>query len=129
MAPGPGFQVNGGSMFRRKFLLSTLSLSLLLAFACNKPSDDAVTTSIKAKLYSEPLLKSASIDVVAKDGIVTLTGQVPDAAARLAAQHIAATTLAVKTVVDQTTMAPPPPPTTPRTLAPPPPPPRPPPPP
>jgi len=33
---------------------------------------------IKAKLYSEPLLKSASIDVIAKDGIVTLTGQVPD---------------------------------------------------
>jgi hypothetical protein len=85
---------------------------LLFAFACNKPSDDAVTTSVKAKLYSEPLLKSASVDVSAKDGIVTLTGQVPDDAARLAAQHIAATTPGVKTVVDQTTMAPPPPATT-----------------
>src|SRR5258708_21475888 len=105
-------------MLRRKLLLSTLSLSLLLAFACNKPSDDAVTTSIKAKLYSEPLLKSASVDVIAKDGIVTLTGQVPDDAARLAAQHIAATTPGVKTVVDQTTLAPPPPPATAENLAP-----------
>ena len=96
-------------MLRRKLLISTLPLFLFFSFACNKPSDDAVTTSIKAKLYSEPLLKSAAVDVVAKDGIVTLSGQVPDDAARLAAQHIAATTPGVKTVVDQTTMAPPPP--------------------
>ena len=99
-------------MLRRKLLFSTLSLFLLFAFACNKPSDDAVTTSIKAKLYSEPLLRSATVDVSAKEGIVTLTGQVPDDAARLAAQHIAAMTPGVKTVVDQTTMAPPPPATT-----------------
>jgi hypothetical protein len=97
-------------MLRRNLLLATLSFFLLFTFACNnKPSDDAVTTSIKAKLYSDPLLKSASVDVVAKDGIVTLSGQVRDDAARLAAQHIAATTPGVKTVVDQTTMAPPPP--------------------
>jgi hypothetical protein len=95
-------------MLRRKLSLTALSLALLLTFACNKPSDDAVTTSIKAKLYSEPLLKSASVDVSAKDGIVTLTGQVPDDAARLVAQQIAATAPGVKTVVDQTTMAPPP---------------------
>jgi outer membrane biosynthesis protein TonB len=106
-------------MFRRKLLFSTFSLFLLFAFACNKSSNDTITTSIKAKLYSEPLLKSASVDVTAKDGIVTLTGQVPDDAARLAAQHIAATTPGVKTVVDQTTMAQPPPPTTAENFAPP----------
>jgi hypothetical protein len=109
-------------MLRRKLPISTLSLFLLFASACNKPSDTAVTTDIKAKLYSEPLLKAASVDVTAKDGIVTLTGQVPDDAARLAAQHIAATTPGVKTVVDQTTMTPPPPATTAENLAPPPPP-------
>jgi hypothetical protein len=96
-------------MLRRNILFSTTSLLLLLSLGCNKPSSDTITTSIKAKLYSEPLLKSASVDVTAKDGIVTLTGQVPDDAARLAAEHIAATTPGVKTVVDQTTMAPPPP--------------------
>jgi hypothetical protein len=109
-------------MLRRKIFLSMISLVLLFAVGCNKPSDDAVTTSIKAKLYSEPLLKSASVDVFAKDGIVTLSGLVPDDAARLAAQHIAATTPGVRTVVDQTTMAPPPPSTTAENLAPPPPP-------
>jgi BON domain len=95
-----------------RIVVSALLGILLLDFGgcgnVGKPSDDAVTTSIKAKLYSEPLLKSASVDVTAKDGIVTLTGQVPDDAARLAGQHIAATTPGVKTVVDQTTMAPPP---------------------
>jgi BON domain-containing protein len=106
-------------MFRRNLPFTTLSFLLLFAAACNKPSDDSVTTSIKAKLYSEPLLKSASVDVSAKDGIVTLTGQVPDDAARLAAQHIAAATSGVKTVVDQTTMAPPPPATTAANIAPP----------
>ncbi len=95
-------------MLRHKSLLLALPLALLFAFACNKPSDDTITTEIKAKLYSEPLLKSASVTVTAKDGIVTLSGQVPDDAARLAAEHIAATTPGVKTVVDQTTMAPPP---------------------
>ena len=109
-------------MLRRKLLFATLTLLLLFTFACNKPSDDAVTTSIKAKLYSEPLLKSAAVDVTAKDGIVTLTGQVADDAARLAAQHIAATTPGVKTVVDQTTMAPPPAATTAANFPPPPPP-------
>src|ERR1700719_1265024 len=106
-------------MLRRKLLLSTLPLFLLLSFACNKPSDDAVATNIKAKLYSEPLLKSASVDVTAKDGIVTLSGQVPDDAARIAAQHMDITTPGVKSVVDQATMAPPPPATTAQTFAPP----------
>jgi BON domain len=109
-------------MLRQKFLICTLAPLLLFSSACNKASDDTVTTSIKAKLYSEPLLKSASVDITAKDGVVTLTGQVPDDAARLAAQHIAATTPGVKTVVDQTTMAPPPPATTAENIAPPPPP-------
>jgi len=101
------------------FLAGILMLSFGGCGNSGKSSDDAVTTSIKAKLYSEPLLKSASVDVTAKDGIVTLSGQVPDDAARLAAQHIAATTPGVKTVVDQTTMAPPPPATTAENLAPP----------
>jgi len=43
---------------------------LMLSFGgCGNPgksSDDAVATSSKAKLYSEQLLKSASVDVTAK---------------------------------------------------------------
>jgi hypothetical protein len=96
----------GGAMLRHKSIFF-LSLALLLCFGCNQPTDDSITTDIKAKLYSEPLLKSASVQVMAKDGVVTLSGQLPDDAARLVAQHIAASAPGVKTVVDQTTMAPP----------------------
>ena len=92
-------------MVRQKLLLPALVLSLL-AFACgNQPTDDSVLTHIKAGLYSEPALKSANVDVVAKNGVVTLSGQVPDDAARLAAERIASSTPGVKTVVDQTTTA------------------------
>lgn len=93
-------------MFVRKLALFAL---LGLAVACNKATDDSITTDIKAKMFSDPSLKSASVDVSTKDGVVTLKGQVPDDAARLAAQHIASSIPGVKTVVDQTTMAPPPP--------------------
>ncbi|HUL34212.1 MAG TPA: BON domain-containing protein [Candidatus Eisenbacteria bacterium] len=92
-------------MFRKTFLAPALFLTFF-CFACNKPSDDSVTTRIKAGLYSDPLLKSSSVEVAAKDGVVTLTGQVSDDAARLAAEQIATKTPGVKTVVDRTTMAP-----------------------
>src|SRR5262249_27746582 len=95
-----------GSMLLRSTLLVCALTATLLCLACNKPSDQTIVTDIKARLYSEPLLKSSPLDVTAKDGTVTLSGQVPDDAARLAAQHIASTTPGVRTVVDQTMMAP-----------------------
>jgi len=111
-------------MLQQKLLLPALALSFL-AHACgNKPTDDSMLTHIKAGLYSEPALKSANVEVTAKDGVITLSGQVPDDAARLAAEHIASSTPGVRTVVDQTTTAtvpaeaaanvPPPPPPLPR---------------
>ena len=92
-------------MLRRRSLLSILTLSIFLAVACNKPSDDSITTQIQAKMFSDPLLKSASVNVAVKDGIVTLTGVVPDDAARLAAREIASKTGGVKQVIDSTSMA------------------------
>ena len=94
-------------MLRYSSILSVLSLALLLAVACNKPTDDALTTEIKAKMFSDPLLKSATVNVTSKDGVVTITGIVPDDAARLAARQIASQTKGVTQVVDSTTMAPP----------------------
>ena len=86
------------------FFLAQLSLT-----SCNHVSDDSITTDIKAKMFSEPLLKSATVNVTSKDGIVTITGLVPDDAARLAAEQIASKTKGVRQVIDSTTMAPPPP--------------------
>ena len=69
-----------------------------------KPNDAAITTDIKAKMFSDPALKSASVDVATKDGVVTLTGQVPDDSARLAAYKIASEEKGVTRVNDQMTV-------------------------
>lgn len=96
-------------MSRPKVALVALFAAVSFFAACNHQSDDAITTDIKARMFSEPLLKSASVNVAAKDGIVTLTGVVADDAARLAAERIVSQTKGVKQVIDSTTMAPPPP--------------------
>lgn len=53
------------------------------------PGDDAITKDIKAKIFSDPLLKNASIDVTTHGQVVTLTGQVPDDSAHSAAYRTA----------------------------------------
>lgn len=45
----------------------------------NKYMDDAtITTKVKAKFVGNDLLKSLNIHVVTNEGVVTLTGAVPD---------------------------------------------------
>ena len=90
----------------RKSKISVFVLLLVLTFSgsCSRlgaPSDDAIATDIKAKMFSEPSLKSASVDVSSKGGVVTLSGQVPDDAARLAAYKIATQAKGVAKVNDQ----------------------------
>jgi hypothetical protein len=90
----------------RKNRIATLALLLAISFtaSCSRlgaPSDDAITTDIKARMFSEPTLKNASVDVSSKGGVVTLTGQVPDDAARLAAYKIATQEKGVTKVNDQ----------------------------
>jgi hypothetical protein len=69
-----------------------------------KPDDAAITTDIKAKMFSEPALKAANVDVTSRSGEVTLTGQVPDDSARLAAYKIATEAKGVTKVNDQMTV-------------------------
>ncbi|HEX9222024.1 MAG TPA: BON domain-containing protein [Candidatus Acidoferrales bacterium] len=90
----------------RKKRISVLALLLALTFSvsCSRlgaPSDDAITTDIKAKMFSEPALKNAAVDVSSRGGVITLTGQVPDDAARLAAYKIATEAKGVTKVNDQ----------------------------
>ena len=92
-------------MFQRQ-LLVFFSFPLLLCFACSKTNDATITTDIQAKMFADPLLKTASIAVSAKDGIVTLSGQVPSDAARAAARNIASQTPGVRQVIDSTSTAP-----------------------
>ena len=92
-------------MHRSLYLTSLLALAF--SFSCNRPANNSVTndsiaTEIKAKMFSEQLLKSSNLNVSVKDGTVTLSGQLSNDAARLAAERIASATIGVSKVVDQT---------------------------
>ncbi|PYT79224.1 MAG: hypothetical protein DMG40_17070 [Acidobacteria bacterium] len=83
----------------RKYKLGTLGFFLAMFFlaggftvSCSRlllPSDAAITKDIKGKMSSDPLLKNASVGVSTHGHVVTLTGQVPDDSAHLAAYKIA----------------------------------------
>jgi hypothetical protein len=95
-------------MGRNVAAVVVLVLVSALGVSCNKlakPDDGAITTDIKAEMFSEPALKSANVDVTSHGGEVTLTGQVPDDSARLAAYKIARETKGVTKVNDQMTVA------------------------
>ncbi|HVO57369.1 MAG TPA: BON domain-containing protein [Dongiaceae bacterium] len=98
-------------MHLRRTLLLIPALSAMFFVACGKlpfkPDDAAITTNIKAKMFSDGALKSSSVDVSSRGGEVTLTGQVPDDSARLAAYKIASEEKGVTKVNDQMTVAPP----------------------
>ena len=94
-------------MLRKWGPLFILALSISLFAGCNRfgrPSDAAITTDIKAKMFSDPNLKSSNVDVSVKDGQVTISGQVPDDTARLAAFKIASEEKGVTKVNDQMTI-------------------------
>jgi BON domain len=92
---------------RQPHFLLVLFVSAILLASCAKfgrPDDAVITTDIKAKMFSNPSLKSANVDVSSRGGEVTLTGQVPDDSARLAAFKIASETKGVAKVNDQMTV-------------------------
>jgi len=90
---------------RRTRTALLLSLAALAAFAlgCAKKSDDAqLATTIKAQMFSDPQTKDSGLQVAVKDGVVTLSGTVPNDAARYEAYKLATTTPGVTKVNDQT---------------------------
>jgi hypothetical protein len=64
-------------------------------------SDEAIATDIKAKMFSDPALKSTNLNVAVKNGVATLAGEVPDDTARLAAYKLASQAEGVSKVNDQ----------------------------
>lgn len=92
---------------RRTTLASVLLLATLgFAVSCSRMRpDEAISTDLKAGLFSDPTVKSANIDVAVKDGVVTLSGGVSDEAARSAAERIARGIKGVREVNDQIVVA------------------------
>jgi hypothetical protein len=64
-------------------------------------NDDALKTNIQAKLYADPATQGGHVNVDVKDGVVTLTGDVPSSDTELAAMKIANSTAGVRSVTDQ----------------------------
>jgi hypothetical protein len=86
-------------------ILSITVLGVVFATGCaRKPDDAALVTNIKAQMFSDAQLKGANLQVTAKNGQVTLTGTVPNDAARLDAYKIATQTAGVSKVNDQMTV-------------------------
>jgi len=89
-------------MRRSAILLVALLMALGLAAGCSKGrSDQVIATDIKAKMFSDPQLKTANLDVTSQNGEVTLMGEVPSDAARYQAFKIAAETPGVTKVNDR----------------------------
>lgn len=72
----------------------------------NPIKDGWITMKVHAQFIPEDVLEGSNIDVDTEKGVVTLTGSVPNAAARTRALAIAKATDGVKSVVDKTTIGP-----------------------
>jgi hyperosmotically inducible periplasmic protein len=66
----------------------------------------AVTTRVKTAFGKDSLIKETSINVDTKDGVVTLRGTVPSAAAKTKAEEIATSTEGVTRVVNELVVKP-----------------------
>lgn len=67
----------------------------------NGVNDKALVTGIQAKLYGDAVTKPANVNVAAKNGVVTLSGDVPSSDVELEAMKIANATAGVRSVNDQ----------------------------
>lgn len=73
---------------------------LVVTVACAQ-TDAGITTSVKSKLAADDTVKAYQIDVDTREGVVTLSGDVENMAAKEQAVRIARETSGVRNVVDQ----------------------------
>jgi outer membrane murein-binding lipoprotein Lpp len=85
-------------------LVAALSVVALAAGCSSTQKDQALATDIKARMFSDPQVKAANVDVAVKDGEATLSGEVPDDGARYQAFKLVTDTPGVKHVVDKMTV-------------------------
>ena len=69
-------------------------------------TDPGITTAVKTKLAADDTVKATDINVDTKNGVVTLKGEVPSAAAKTRAIELAKATDGVRDVVDAIAMTP-----------------------
>jgi BON domain len=90
---------------RQGAVWGTVVVAIALAAGCaKKPDDAALVTNIKAQMFSDPQLKDSSLQVASTGGQITLSGTVPNDAARYEAYKLATQTPGVSKVNDQMTV-------------------------
>ena len=105
-------------MIKRKFQWPVLVLSVIFLLGSSllmaspqssqRRDDNSVTTSIQAKLFQYPALKTQDIHVTTRNGVVTLTGTVDTPELQSAVDRIASMEPGVVKVVDSLNVSAPP---------------------
>ena len=89
----------------RSLMAVTFCVLVLAGGACRSgPEDSTITASVKSKLAADTTVPATTINVDTKDGAVTLTGTVDNAAAKTKAETIAKGTEGVKSVTNNITV-------------------------
>lgn len=95
----------------RVLFIILLNLVAGCSFGCSHhPNDDVIAKDIQTKVAADPDTKNANLQVVSKDGKVTLTGSVQTAAEQQKAEQIAHDEQGTVAVENQIVVQPPPPP-------------------
>jgi hypothetical protein len=95
--------------YQHNSTISIVLLSVLMGFsvACSKHSnDETITKDIQSKVSADPDTKDSQVNVAAKDGKVTLTGNVSSPAAQQKLEQIAREEPGAAGVDDQTAVQP-----------------------
>lgn len=77
-----------------------LSAPVALVAQDKKATDDYITDAVRQKLAADTVVKGGGLDVEVKDGIVTLSGKVPEGRQKDRAGSLAKKVHGVKSVVN-----------------------------
>ena len=85
--------------------LTAVAVAATMTTACAQ-TDPGITTAVKSKLAADDTVKATDINVNTSNGVVTLKGEVPSAAAKTRALELAKATDGVRDVVDAIVVTP-----------------------
>ena len=80
--------------------IAIVSMAGVSAAADNKHTDDYITDSVRQKLAADTVVKGGDLEVLVKDGVVTINGKVRESRQRDKAERIAKHVSGVKSVVN-----------------------------
>jgi hyperosmotically inducible periplasmic protein len=85
--------------------LTAAAVAMSMTVGCAQ-TDPGITTAVKTKLAADDTVRATDINVDTKNGVVTLKGEVQNAAAKTRAIELAKATDGVRDVVDAITVMP-----------------------